>query len=219
MHLEREAKLTAPSGFELPDLDGMLAGTAAAPTREQLDAVYYYDTAELQLARFGVTLRHRTGESPGWTLKLPDGAGGPGLVRREFTFDGPPDQVPAGASDLMRAYVRGLPLAPVAQLCTNRTLVAVRDAQDEAVADVVDDAVVVYEGTQVASEFRESKSRSTSAVAAAPRCSTPWSPGSSTPAAETTSRAPKRSVPSARAPRRRRTSSSKRSGARPRSVN
>ena len=40
---------------------------------QQLRATYY-DTADLRMARNGVTLRYRTGEAetPRWTLKLPD---------------------------------------------------------------------------------------------------------------------------------------------------
>ena len=43
----------------------------------------YYDTADLRLARWGVSLRHRTGDGTGWTVKLPEGEDGPALVARE----------------------------------------------------------------------------------------------------------------------------------------
>jgi len=103
-----------------------------------------------------VTMRHRTGESgPRWTVKLPDGAAGSALVRRELLFDAPPDEVPADARDLVRAYVRSRPLVPVARLHTDRTLVTLRDADDRPAADVVDDIVSVYDGERLASQFRE----------------------------------------------------------------
>jgi hypothetical protein len=44
------------------------------PEEQMLEAVYY-DTADLRLARAGVTLRHRRGgDDAGWHLKLPVGA-------------------------------------------------------------------------------------------------------------------------------------------------
>src|SRR5438270_9984942 len=77
---EREAKLIASSDLRLPDFDGLVAGASATALAEQdLDAVYY-DTAQLDLARWGVTLRHRPGEDgPPWTLKLPGSQNGAAL--------------------------------------------------------------------------------------------------------------------------------------------
>jgi hypothetical protein len=61
---EREAKLIAPAQVRLPDLDGVVTGVSvAAPAERRLDAVYY-DTAELDLLRWGSrcgTARARTG--------------------------------------------------------------------------------------------------------------------------------------------------------------
>src|SRR5437764_131813 len=104
---EREAKLGAGPAFVLPDLDGVIDGvTATALPQRNLDAVYY-DTPDLRLARRGITVRHRTGEDDGWTVKLPeDGDRGSALVRNELTFPGaraagPPPPV----ADLVHAHV------------------------------------------------------------------------------------------------------------------
>ena len=88
--VEREAKLVAPAGLALPDLAGLIPGaTAVALSDAHLDAIYY-DTADLRLARSGITLRHRTGEpGPAWTVKLPEDSRGPSLARHEIRFDGP----------------------------------------------------------------------------------------------------------------------------------
>ena len=52
----------APSGIALPDLAGLVPGaTAIALPEAHLDATYY-DTADLRLARWGITLRRRDGE-------------------------------------------------------------------------------------------------------------------------------------------------------------
>jgi len=62
---EQEAKLLAGKSFEMPPLhhlpDGAVA--VASPVRT-LDAMYY-DTADLELARWGITLRHRAGGRAG----------------------------------------------------------------------------------------------------------------------------------------------------------
>jgi len=154
---EREAKLGAGPAFVLPDLDGVIDGvTATALPQRNLDAVYY-DTPDLRLARRGITVRHRTGEDDGWTVKLPeDGDRGSALVRNELTFPGaraagPPPPV----ADLVHAHVRTSKLGPVARLRTRRTPVELRDEQGRSVAEVVDDEVSVFEGRRVAARFRE----------------------------------------------------------------
>jgi CHAD domain-containing protein len=155
MALEREVKLGAWPGFTLPGLDDLGEGmtVGAVPTRT-LEAVYH-DTADLRLARWGVTVRHRSGDGEGWTVKLPDGTDGPALVRREVTFDGPPAAPPPAALDLVRAYVRRSALAPVARMRTVRSGLEVRDVEDQLVAEVVDDEVSVLHRGRVAARFRE----------------------------------------------------------------
>ncbi|MCA1692845.1 MAG: CYTH domain-containing protein, partial [Actinobacteria bacterium] len=87
--IEREVKLSAGADFELPDLHGLADGVIPVPleTRD-LDAVYF-DTADFRLARWGVSLRFRSGDGTTWTVKLPEGEEGPALVRREVPFPGP----------------------------------------------------------------------------------------------------------------------------------
>ncbi|HEY4610015.1 MAG TPA: CYTH domain-containing protein, partial [Ilumatobacteraceae bacterium] len=70
--IEREIKLAADVGISMPDLADVLPGAEMGPVAVvHLDAVYY-DTPTLSLARAGLTLRSRTGETgPIWTLKLP----------------------------------------------------------------------------------------------------------------------------------------------------
>src|SRR3977135_1661476 len=75
--LEREVKLGAGPAFHLPDLNGVVDGIEVTPPEAVRLETVYYDTPDLRLARWGVSLRHRAGE--GWTLKLPakPGAGQP----------------------------------------------------------------------------------------------------------------------------------------------
>jgi CHAD domain-containing protein len=119
---------------------------------------FYYDTPDLRLARWGVSLRHRAGE--GWTLKLPpaQAAGQPPgelLERDELTFQGGAKKPPEAAVSIVRAYVRKAELIPVARLSTVRRRVRLVDAGGARVAEVVDDEVSVRDGRRVAARFRE----------------------------------------------------------------
>lgn len=155
VHTEREVKLAAWTGFALPDLSDVVEGVTSSPLDPVLLDAVYHDTDDLRLARWGVTLRWRTGDGEGWTVKLPEGEDGPALVRREVTFPGAPAAVPEAAAALVRAFARRAPLGPVARLQTRRRGVELRDVEGHHVADVVDDEVTVMEGRRVAARFRE----------------------------------------------------------------
>lgn len=156
MSLEREAKLSAAAGFRVPAMDGLIAG-AVAVTRPRLElAATYYDSPELQLTRWDVTLRHRTGERGlAWMLKLPSAAAGQTLERQELRFAGDAAAVPPEAADLVRAYVRGRPLISVARLHTSRTPIEILGPDGTVLAEIADDAVSVREGRRVTGRFRE----------------------------------------------------------------
>jgi CHAD domain-containing protein len=156
--LESEVKLGAGPAFHLPDLSGVLDGIAVTPPEAVRLETVYYDTPDLRLARWGVSLRHRAGE--GWTLKLPPAtaAGSPrgGLLERdELVFQGGAKKPPQAAVDIVRAYVRKAELVAVARLSTVRRRVRLVDAAGARVAEVVDDEVSVRDGRRVAARFRE----------------------------------------------------------------
>src|SRR6202166_2897961 len=156
--LESEVKLGAGPAFHLPDLNGVLDGVAVTPPEAVRLETVYYDTPDLRLARWGVSLRHRAGE--GWTLKLPPapGAGSPEgelLERDELVFQGGAKKPPQAAVDMVRAYVRKAELVPVARLSTVRRRVRLLDAAGVRLAEVVDDEVSVRDGRRVAARFRE----------------------------------------------------------------
>jgi CHAD domain-containing protein len=150
--LEREAKLSAPPDFTLPDLTDP-DGVVAEPLPARQLRTTYYDTPDLRLARWGASLRHRTGE--GWTVKLAGEVLGPLLARQELVFDGPPTQPPDAAVDLLRAYVRDAQLGPVARLRTIRHPVELRDRAGQRLGELTDDRVVVLDGRRVSRRFRE----------------------------------------------------------------
>src|SRR5664280_1079328 len=71
---EIETKYAVERSFTVPPLAAAVPGIAAVdqPRTVELTASYY-DTADLRLARDGITLRRRTGgDDAGWHLKLPD---------------------------------------------------------------------------------------------------------------------------------------------------
>jgi len=157
--LEREVKLGAGPAFHLPDLTGVIDGVTVTPPEAVRLETVYYDTADLRLARWGVSLRHRAGE--GWTLKLPpvhapaNGQTGALLERDELTFQGSAKKPPPGAVAVVRAYVRTAELIPVARLSTIRRRVRLLDGGGARLAEVVDDEVSVRDGRRVAARFRE----------------------------------------------------------------
>src|SRR5207302_8559473 len=104
----------------------------------------YYDTAELRLARNGITLRYRSGEDgPPWTVKLPEGSSAAALRRSEVSFDGAPGPVPPRAADLVRAYARSRPLVPVAHLRTDRAPIELCGPDGGPLAETTGDRVAV----------------------------------------------------------------------------
>jgi CHAD domain-containing protein len=141
--LEEELKLRADRGFRLPSLPG----EALAP---RIFTSTYYDTATHRLARAGVTLRRRVESGRGlWQLKFPRGA-----ARLELELPGGPAGPPPAMRDLLTAYLRGAPVAPVAKLRTRREGVRVHE-RDGAVADVTVDSVSVLDGRRTVRSFRE----------------------------------------------------------------
>ena len=149
---EREVKLSAPDGFELPDLSGMRAVAVTLRT-EQLLSTLYLDSDDHRLARWGLSFRHRAGQ--GWTVKLPSDDAGALLVRDEIVFKSRAGTPPAAAADLVRGYLRREPLRPQVRLRTHRRGILLHDAQGRLLADVVDDAASVLDGPLGGSAFRE----------------------------------------------------------------
>ena len=158
--LEQEQKYSVHGLFVLPDLAEPSVGIVSADTlpAQTLRAVYY-DSADLRLARDGITLRHRTGDGPArWTLKLPSEARGSDVLSRdeiEIAGAGAGRDVPTSLAGLLTGWLRGAALAPVATLRTSRSTVMLRDGEGADLLEVVDDTVSVQEGRRVVSRFRE----------------------------------------------------------------
>jgi inorganic triphosphatase YgiF len=157
-HLEIEQKFDADQDFERPDLAAVTAGVAAAaPVVHRLSATYF-DTADGRLQAAKITLRRRTGGSDaGWHLKLPAGGPVPGAApladgvsaRREVQeplecggSDGAgAPVVPARLASRVAEVTGGLPLAPIAILVTERTVLTLTSADGTLLAEIADDQV------------------------------------------------------------------------------
>ena len=135
--VERELKLAPSERFRLADL--------GEPLEPRVFQSTYHDAADLRLARHGITLRRRVEDGTGlWQLKIPHGA-----ARIELEVPGPDDIPPHELTALLAVHLRDDALDKVARLRTRRQSVR-RDG-----AEIVEDAVSVFDGRRVVLRFRE----------------------------------------------------------------
>ena len=138
-HVEIEQKFDVDEDFERPDFAALPGVTAAAPVVHRLAATYF-DTPGDRLATNKITLRRRTGGTDeGWHLKLPAADGN----RQELhePLGDSADEVPERFASRVAEVTGGRPLAPIAQLDTERTVVTLTRDDGHAVAEVADDTV------------------------------------------------------------------------------
>ena len=151
--VEEERKYEVDAEFTPPDLAGVLpTGGRVVRLPPVTLLATYLDTADLRLARAGVSLRHRKGDELPWTVKLPADAPG---VRHEISRAGRARTVPGELAELVTVYARGAKLRPAATVRTVRQAYELRDAGDRVLAELADDSVSVLNGRRVSSTFRE----------------------------------------------------------------
>ena len=161
-------KLRVHALFRMPELVGRVPGLAGTTVDTGLTRVerhpsvevhsVYYDTEDLRLIRWGVTLRRRSGgPDEGWHLTLPVDGAEPGIAdEMHLPLDtGELGHVPETMADVVTALVRRQPLLPVATLHTQRTSYLLCGADDVAVGELVDDVVSIMDDDVVAGRFRE----------------------------------------------------------------
>ena len=154
---EIECKLTVGSSFVMPDL--MLSGAPAIAKQPTVTlAATYYDTEDLRLARFGVTLRRRTGGTDaGWHLKLPthsDDFGSRDEVQLPLSAGGP-GKIPVELSDLVLGMTRGATLGARATQRTRRSPILIYGRAGLPDLEVVDDLVSISTGPLSGVAYRE----------------------------------------------------------------
>jgi CHAD domain-containing protein len=151
--LERELKLVVPPTFRMPSLDLVPLGVRPVEQEPRFLEAVYFDTADLRLARWGASLRHRPGE--GWTVKLPAERDAPFLVRPEIVFEGNGGRPPAAAIELVTGFVRSEELDVQVRMTTIRRRTGLHDSGGQLIGGVVDDAVSVLGDDHASSSFRE----------------------------------------------------------------
>lgn len=158
-HREIERKLRVDGLFEIPDLVACCPSVASVEIGTPVTMrATYFDTPDLRLFRWRVTLRRRAGGSDeGWHLKLPvDGADSG--TRDELRLPGQGPEVPEELRQIVSALVREQRLQPIVTLRTERAPRVLRDADGRARAELVDDRVAVLDvdgSERIAMEFRE----------------------------------------------------------------
>jgi CHAD domain-containing protein len=150
--VSRQIKLVATSTFQLPALDEVAEGVDAETAAPQRLSAAYYDTDDLRLARWGVSLGHRSDE--GWTVRLPAG-GEKHLPAAQLTFPGVERRPPEEAVDVVRGFIRTAVLQRQARLQTVRRRIELRDADAQVLAEILDDEISVLDGRRIAMRFRE----------------------------------------------------------------
>ncbi|GAB3567730.1 CYTH and CHAD domain-containing protein [Amycolatopsis endophytica] len=134
---ERERKFDFDDGRPVPRLAGTGPVTEQGDPRESRLDNTYYDTADLRLARAGVTLRRRSGgDDAGWHLKRP-AAGGAG----EETQLPPGDRLPDELAEAVREWTGGADLVRVAHLRVDRFSYDLTGADGRRLAVLTDDHV------------------------------------------------------------------------------
>lgn len=156
---EDELKLRVGDGYVLPDLAAAVPEVqSVGPLLQHELRADYVDTADLRLARSGVTLRRRVGGSDdGWHLKLPRPSKSSGPLSREelhLPLLGT-DEVPPRFAELVTAWARRSPLEPVATLLTQRTVHPLAGADGQLLAELTDDVVTLLQQDRETSRFRE----------------------------------------------------------------
>ena len=157
-HREIEFKFRVPPDVTL-DLEELLRSANTQFSREPVRSMSatYYDTSNLNLLRWGITLRHRTGGGDdGWHMKVPTAPSAGSSSRDEIRIDKPAGAVPVELASIASPLIRRQDITAMAQVNTERTpFILVGDTDDQLV-EVVDDRVSVgTPGSNPSTVFRE----------------------------------------------------------------
>lgn len=153
-YVERELKFDLDSGYEPPDVSGLLPdGGRAIDGLEELRSEYF-DTPDFALQQARFTLRRRTGSTDtGWQLKVPHDP-----FRQEIRVDEATSEVPEALQRLLVGVCAGQPLVHVATLTTQRSTRRLVDADGTVLAEIDDDTVraeVPSDGETATTAWRE----------------------------------------------------------------
>ena len=144
---EVEAKFDVDPGTPLPSFLDVVPGVEVVELPAVELTARYFDTAGFRLLRQGATLRQRRGEEPDgenlWTLKLPSARGGAAYSRKEISWPGATEDIPAQARELVHGIALGSELTEVAVLVSTRRRLEMVAKGGGCLAEIDDDTVEV----------------------------------------------------------------------------
>ncbi len=157
-HREVEVKMRVSNDFDvtayLHDLPGT---TLVGPSTAHMSAAYY-DTEELTLLRWGITVRRREGGSDaGWHMKLPV-ADGQEEAREELHLPlnaGAPGAVPDEFIAMIAPLLRNKEIKYLADVNTTRMTYTLVDKHGDSLVEVADDQVSVEQNKSEFNAFHE----------------------------------------------------------------
>ena len=160
VHREVEHKYDVATHTSVPNLLVLPEVAMAESPRELALEAVYFDTAQRDLIRAGVTLRRRTGgDDDGWHLKLPVSHGKRDEIRLPIRRGTAETTVPKALRSLVQVHARGRPLKPLATLINRRVVHRLRAQGGTALAEFCDDNVTAHvmhqDGSMTASQWRE----------------------------------------------------------------
>jgi len=158
VHREVEVKLRVDPDFDLTAfLHDVPEVTLVGPNTVHMNAAYY-DTRELTLLRWGVTVRRREGGADaGWHLKLPVTNSKEG-ARDELHLpltDNALGDIPAEFIEIIAPLLRNKTMEHLADVNTIRTTYTMIDEHENSVVEIADDHVSVEQDKITINAFRE----------------------------------------------------------------
>lgn len=142
-------RLQVPAAFTAPALDEV-TGLEVMPGRTEDRRSALYDTAELDLTRWGARIEHDTQQ--GWRIELPTVA----PIDRQVRVLPGGASVPAQVRRTVRALTGGRQLRRLVRLDVHADVkLLVASDQDEPVLLIADEEVSVTEGRRLVARFRE----------------------------------------------------------------
>ncbi|MCD2185787.1 CYTH and CHAD domain-containing protein [Actinomycetospora soli] len=138
--VERKFEVSGVEVLDAAQVRDVLGHPVPEEPEERLQEAVYLDTDDRALHRDRVTFRRRTGgPDDGWHVKLPGVGDRREELRAPLTPTG--SAPPPGIAALVRAFARGRPLAPVAELLVRRRAWEATDERGRVVAELVVDQV------------------------------------------------------------------------------
>lgn len=158
-HREIEFKFRIPEDAAI-DLPAAILATgmnAQSQSVRHMTATYY-DTPNLSLIRWGITLRNRQGGGDdGWHMKIPAGPADSSPARDEIRIESTAPGIPRELVSIAAPLIRRQEIVPMAIVRTDRQPIELSDESGAPLIEIVDDYVTVStaDGPEPISEFHE----------------------------------------------------------------